>query len=79
MENLNDLRSLTIYEIFEKILGPKKAMEFFRLLNEAIRKGMNEKELKEYIFSILCKLDVSDIDIYNLSYIMAIHVGPGRY
>jgi hypothetical protein len=69
MEKLN-LRNLTIYEIFVKALGPDKADEFFNLLQEAIKNGKKGDDLKDYIYKLLCKLSVSDDDVYQLTFIL---------
>jgi hypothetical protein len=78
MKDLNDLRDLTIYEIFVRALGKDKADEFFELLQQAIKEGKKGDDLKEFIYKLLCKLSVSDNDVYQLSYILQKQVSPGK-
>ena len=67
MKDLKDLGNLTIREIFENALGEDKAEEFFELLNQAINDGLRGDELKDYIYKILCKLSVTEINVFQVS------------
>ena len=75
MKDLNDLRNLTIYEIFENALGKEKAQKFFDMINEGIKEGKSGEDLKKYIYTILCKLSVTEIEIFEISEIL-LHLIP---
>ena len=76
MKDLNDLRNLTIYEIFKNLLGEEKAQEFFEMIIAGVKEGKSGEDLKKYIYSILCKLSITEIQIFELSDILLKHVNP---
>jgi hypothetical protein len=74
MKDLKDLGKLTIYEIFENAMGKEKADQFFKEIGTGI-KGKKGAALKKYIYSVLCKLQVTNIEIFEISEIL-IHLIP---
>jgi len=76
MENNNDLGSLSIREILEKILGPDKANELLQQIQRGFDEGLRGEDLKKHIFDVLCQLSVDEIDIYYISNLMLKMVNP---
>jgi hypothetical protein len=48
-------------------LGKEKAQEFFEMISEAIESGRSGDDLKKSIYSVLCKLSVTEIEIFEIS------------
>ena len=66
MEESKDLGKLTIYQIFESILGDTKAKELLESIQNGIKSGATEEELKELIYHALCEANVTDIRIFEI-------------
>jgi hypothetical protein len=57
-------------------LGEEKAQEFFEMIIAGIKEGKSGEDLKKYIYTILCKLSITEIQIFELSDILLKHVNP---
>jgi len=67
MKDLNDLRNSDNLRDFESVLGKKKRRNFFEMISEAIESGRSGDDLKKSIYSVLCKLSVTEIEIFEIS------------
>lgn len=70
MKNLHDLENLTIKEILVAYLGEEKAEVLLKAIWQGIHEGLKGDELNKLIYETLCKLSVTQIEIYEILHVI---------
>ena len=70
MKDLHDFENLTIKEILVAYLGEEKAEVLLKVIWQGIHDGLQGDELNKLIHETLCKLSVTQIEVYEILHII---------
>jgi hypothetical protein len=70
MKDLHDFENLTIKEILVSYLGEEKANVLLKAIWQGIHDGLKGVALNKLIYETLCKLSVTDIEVYEILHVI---------